>query len=167
MMYLIISHFRIKITTMQFLYQNWPYFLQLYLKCSKNLENWPHNQLSTAVSQMIFIVTYLYIVKLGLIDLSIHTYVYIALFSFSLKVLFYGLIDFSPQACTFICRLISCFFSLHLLLEMGAAFIYNQKKIHLCGGNKKIIFLYILFKIENFLRTNPSSVAFVSHENSV
>ena len=136
MMYLIISHFRIKITTMQFLYRNWPYFLCLYLKCGKNLENWLHNQLTTAVSQMIFIVTSLYIVKLGLISLSIHTYVYIALFFFQ-KVLFYVLIDFFPPACTFICRLVSCFFSLHLLLEMGAYFIYNQKKIHLCGEIKR------------------------------
>lgn len=136
MMYLIISHFRIKITTMQFLYRNWPYFLCLYLKCGKNLENWLHNQLTTAVSQMIFIVTSLYIVKLGLISLSIHTYVYIALFFFQ-KVLFYVLIDFSPPACTFICRLVSCFFSLHLFLEMGAYFIYNQKKIHLCGEIKR------------------------------
>lgn len=87
MMYLIISHFRIKITTMQFLYRNWPYFLCLYLKCGKNLENWLHNQLTTAVSQMIFIVTSLYIVKLGLISLSIHTYVYIALFFFQKVIL--------------------------------------------------------------------------------
>lgn len=137
MMYLIISHFRIKITTMQFLYRNWPYFLCLYLKCGKNLENWLHNQLTTAVSQMIFIVTYLYIVKLGLIYLSMHNIcIYSTLFFFP-KVLFYVLIDFFPPACTFICRLISCFFSLHLFLEMGAYFIYNQKKIHLCGEIKR------------------------------
>lgn len=162
---------------MQFLYQNWPYFLHLYLKCGKSLENWLHNQLSTAVSQMIFIATYLYIVKLGLIYLSIFIYIYIyrestlfffliALFSFSKKSYFMSSQTFFPQLILLFVDQYLVFF-LCIYFQKWELLLFITRRKFIFVGKYKDNFLYVLFKIENLLRTNPSSVAFFSHEKSV